>query len=61
MSIVTRPATQEYRDNFDAIFPPKPKRPNECRVYNTTCPTPELCKLDDPDAPCCAGQVNDTP
>lgn len=59
MSIVTRPATREYRDNFDETFGPKPKRPSECRIYNTTCPTPERCKLDDPNAPCVAGQVNE--
>lgn len=58
MSIITRPATTEYRDHFDETFGKKPKRLNECRVYNTTCPTPGLCKLDDPNAPCLAGQVN---
>ena len=58
MSIVTRPATREYREGYDLAFPPK-KRPNECRIYNTTCPTPELCRLNDPEAPCVAGQAND--
>ena len=59
MSIVSHPANDAYRENFDRIFAPKPK-PNACKVYNTTCPTPELCKLADPQAPCLAGQVNDT-
>ncbi len=59
MSIVSHPANKNYRDNFAEVFGQKPKRPNECKVYNTTCPTPELCKLDDPEAPCVAGQVND--
>lgn len=59
MSIVTRPATREYRDNFEATFGAKPKRPNECRIYNTTCPTPALCWLGDADAPCMAGETND--
>lgn len=57
MSIVTRPATKEYRDNFSATFGEKPKRPNECRIYNTTCLTPELCRLSDPTAPCLAGDM----
>ena len=57
MPIVSHPANAAFRDNFEETFGPKPKRPNECRIYNTTCPTPELCKLSDPDAPCCAGQT----
>lgn len=59
MAIVTRPATAEYRNNFEETFGPKAKRPNECRVYNTTCPTPALCHLDNPGAPCLAGMAND--
>lgn len=59
MSIVSKPAGAEYRDRFDQTFGSKPKRPNECRIYNTTCPTPDACRLNDPDAPCLAGQVND--
>lgn len=59
MSIVSHPTNDAYRSNFDATFGPKPKRPNECRIYNTTCPTPDACRLNDPDAPCLAGQVND--
>lgn len=59
MPIVSHPANKAFRDHFDETFGPKPKRPNECRIYNTECPTPELCRLAEPDAPCCAGQVND--
>lgn len=59
MSIVSHPTNKNYRDNFEQTFGPKPKRPNECRIYNTTCPTPALCKLRDPNAPCVAGQVDD--
>lgn len=58
MAIVTHPANDAYRDNFEATFGPKPKRVNECRVYNTTCPTPDLCQLHDPNAPCVAGEMN---
>ena len=61
MSIVSHPTNAAYRDNFEETFGEKPKRPNECRIYNTTCPTPELCKLSDPAAPCLAGQVNEAP
>lgn len=59
MAIVTRPATQEYRDNFEMTFGSKPKRNNECRIYNTECPTPDACKLRDPSAPCLVGEIAD--
>lgn len=58
MSIVSHPANQNYRDNYDAVFGAESKRPNECRIYNTTCPTPELCNLADPNAPCLAGALS---
>jgi len=58
MSIVSHPANDAYRDNFDRIFG-KREKPNACRVYNTTCPTPDLCRLGDPKAPCMAEQAND--
>lgn len=58
MPIVSHPTNKNYRDNFEQTFGPKPKRPNECRIYNTTCPTPDACRLQEPDAPCFAGQVN---
>jgi hypothetical protein len=61
VSIVSHPANKNFRDNFDQTFGPKPKRPNECRIYNTTCPTPELCRLHDPDAPCVAGMAAPDP
>jgi hypothetical protein len=57
VSIVSHPANKNFRDNFDETFGPKPKRLNECRIYNTTCLMPELCRLNDPEAPCVAGMA----
>jgi hypothetical protein len=59
VSIVSHPANKNYLDHYTETFGPKPKRLNECRIYNTTCPMPAACRLNDPDAACLAAQVND--
>ena len=60
MSIVSHPANDAYRDNFEAVFGKREKL-NQCRVYNTTCPTPDQCNLKDPKAACIAELANDAP
>lgn len=52
MSIVTRPATREYRDNFDATFGKKEEKP---AVGKRTCNRHEDCDAADERAKAAGG------